>query len=247
MSVNFSVQIWTSDKNMACLPATCFLFNNFWPTSQKVQILGYKKPNFELPDNFEFISLGVQRGPKFWSDDMKSYYSSISDDFFYSIWEDALILKPVDSGILKVASELTKKDKKFFKFNLTADVSRRPNDLLKEGKEYDLILARQNSLYRFSTQHCIWNTEVFLDKLEVNQSPWDFELSHKKSFNDGLNIYATRRKFAVYMGHLYRRGQKMKNWHLCSFGPDDAKVHNVMGLDKQYVDFLEEKEWVPEI
>ena len=232
---------------MACLPATCFLFNEFWPQVELVQILGYKKPDFELPDNFEFVSLGTQRGPKFWSDDMRSFYSNLKSDFFYSIWEDALILKPVNKGILEVASKLTETDKNFFKFNLTADVSRRPNILVKEGNEYDLIVAKQNSLYRYSTQHCIWNTERFLQKIESSQSPWDFEMNHYKSFNDNLNIYATRRKFAVYMGHLYRRGKKLNNWHMCSFGPDDAKVHNVLGLDKKYVDILEQNNWVPEL
>jgi len=247
MNTNFSIQIWTSDKNMACLPASCFLFNKFWPIKQKVQILGYKKPDFELSDNFEFISLGIQRGPKFWSDDMRSYYSNIGSDFFYSIWEDAFILKPVHKGILEVASELTKKDKKFFKFNLTADVSRRPNIVAKEGSEYDLIVAQQNSLYRFSTQHCIWNKKLFLENLELDQTPWEFELNNKKSMHNGLNIYSTKRQYAVYMGHLYKSGKKREKWYDCVYGVNGNSTHDVDGLDKETINFIENNGWVPEI
>lgn len=239
--------MWTSNKNMVCLPASCYLFNKFWPIRERVKIIGYDRPDFSLPDNFEFISLGVQRGPKFWSDDMRSFYSEQENDYFYSIWEDAFIVDNVDLKFLNLIQKLIENDKNFFKFNLTADVSTRPHCIVKNFDSFDLIMADQYSRYRFSTQHCVWNRKHFLDKLEPNQSPWDFELNDKKAFNDGLNIYATKRNYAVYMGHLYKSGKKRELWHNCVYGANGNRTHQKAGLNIKDIRFLEESGWIPEI
>jgi len=247
MSNNFAIHIWTSDKNMACLPATCYLFNKFWPIKENVKILGYQQPKFELPKNFEFISLGEQRGPKYWSNDMIEYYRYDKSDFFYSIWEDAFILKNVNLSIINLANIIMEKDPKFFKFNLTADVSSRQHSVVKSFENFDLITADQGSHYRFSTQHCIWNKKLFLENLENNQTPWNFELNNKKSMHNGLNIYSTKRDYAVYMGHLYKSGKKREKWYDCVYGINGNRTHNVAGLDRDLVNLIENEGWVPEI
>ena len=247
MKNRFATHIWTSDINMACLPATCYLFNKYWPSIEQVKIIGYKKPSFELPQNFEFISLGEQRGPRKWSDDMKNFYSNEKCSYFYSIWEDAFILKEVDKKIINLVNQLIEKDRKFFKFNMTADVSTRQHTVLRKFENFDLISADQDSRYRFSTQHCVWHKERFLDSIEPNQTPWDFELNDKKARFNGLNIYATKRKYAVYMGHLYKQGRKRNNWYDCVYGTNGNKTHDVEGLLKPEVEKLEKSGWVPEI
>ena len=92
---NLSIYIWTSNQLQVCLPAQAYLFNKFWPDIVDVKILGYDEINLDLPDNFEFISLGEQRGPKYWSDDMIDFFSSCSDEFFYFPTEDQFIIKEV--------------------------------------------------------------------------------------------------------------------------------------------------------
>tara|TARA_Y100000592_G_scaffold87241_1_gene141567 strand:- start:1999 stop:2742 length:744 start_codon:yes stop_codon:yes gene_type:complete len=247
MSNNFSIHIWTSDVNMVCLPAACYLFNKFWPSIQNVKILGYQKPNFDLPENFEFISLGVQRGPKKWSNDMIDFYKNDDCDYFYSIWEDAFILKNVNPSIIDLANITIENDPNFFKFNLTADVSSRKHIVRKTFENYDLITATQDSAYRFSTQHCIWNKKLFLENLEIDQTPWDFELNNKKSMHNGLNIYSTKRQYAVYMGHLYKSGKKREKWYDCVYGINGNNTHKVGGLDNETINFIENNGWVPEI
>ena len=246
-NLDVGVHMWTSDKNMVCLPAACYLFNKFWPYKQQVKILGYAVPQMKLPDNFEFISLGTQRGPSYWSDDMIDYYSSCNNQYIYQIWEDCLIAKPVNNKILKLVEEVAAIDKNFFKFNLTADVSTRPHTVLKSGKSADLILAGQNTRYRLSTQHCVWDRELFLQKLEKGQTPWQFELNDQASLNDGLNIYSTKREYAIYMCHLYKNGTKRSDWYNCVYGNNGNKTHNVVGLDEQTKDLLERNKWVPEL
>ena len=73
MSEKIGLYVWTSDKQMVCLPAWAYLFNKFWDESLNVKVLGYKSIEFDLPKNFEYISLGEQRGPEYWSNDMYDY------------------------------------------------------------------------------------------------------------------------------------------------------------------------------
>ena len=72
------IYISTSDKYLQLLKPFSFLFNRFWGEQQDVVVLGYKEPDFELPNNFEFVSMGVSRNdPKEWSDGLRDYFKSI--------------------------------------------------------------------------------------------------------------------------------------------------------------------------
>lgn len=242
----FGVYIWTSNSLMHCCPAWAYLFNKFWPWPQKVKILGYNNPDFDLPQNFEYISLGVQRGPKFWSDDMIDYFSSNEDhEVFYLTTEDGFLVHPVNSGILNLATRIAfdNIDEKFMRFNLTSDIQSRPHELVAGSPygEYDLIKASQRSIYRQSLQHSIWRRDSFLKKLIPGQSPWDFELDNARAINDGLDVYATKRKYGIHCGHGYMRGKKIKNWYA------DAHDHEGIGLSKEDIDFIEDNNWMPEI
>ena len=56
-----TIYISTSDKYVFLLKPFAYLFNKFWSKDQKVVILGYTKPDFKLPKNFEFVSMGISR------------------------------------------------------------------------------------------------------------------------------------------------------------------------------------------
>ena len=53
------IYISTSDKYVHLIEPFAFLFNKFWSSEQQVVVLGYNKPDFKLPKNFEFISMGI--------------------------------------------------------------------------------------------------------------------------------------------------------------------------------------------
>ena len=63
--------IATSNLFLPMLRPFVHLFNKFWSSEQPVIFLGYSKPNFDLPKNFSFVSMGEQRGINYWSDDVK--------------------------------------------------------------------------------------------------------------------------------------------------------------------------------
>lgn len=246
----FGVYIWTSNALMHCVPAWAYLFNKFWPHEQNVRVLGYDKPTYELPSNFEYISLGTQRGPKYWSDDMARYFSSpeCEHEAFYLTTEDGFIVGDVDAEILDLAIKLSLSDPtgKFLKFCLTADVHRRPKKILKEFENYKLIKANQNSLYRHSLSHCIWKKDRFLQKLVPYQSPWDFELDNRRAINDGYDIFATEDKYALHCGHGYKRGKKIKNWYANVYYVDGF-VTEPAQLSENDIKYIEDNGWMPEI
>ena len=241
----FGAYVWTSDKQMVCLPAWAYLFNKFWPYEQNVTILGYSQPTFNLPENFNFVSLGEQRGPKFWSNDMRSFFEDCKDELIYLTCEDGFIVDYIDKNILDLAFKVAKKDinNKFLKFNLTCDVSTRQFEVLKNFSNFDLIRSTQLSNYRQSLNHAIWNKERFLNKLKDNYSPWDFELDNKSSKRDGFDVYATNKKFCLHCGHGYKRGKKIKNWYNCTH----PNITNCNGLEQKDIDFIESNGWIPEI
>ena len=246
---DLGIYVWTSDKNIACLPTWAYLFNKFWPYKTPVRVLGYSRPTFELPENFEFISLGKQRGPKFWSDDMISYYSSCEHDYFYAMWEDGFIIDYVNEEILKLAIKIAflNPKNKFFRFNLSLDTHRRPHSVIKTYENYELILANQYSQYRQSTNHSIWSKEKFLNKLKKNQSPWEFELDNKSAINDGLMIFATKGDFAIRMGHGYKRGKKILHWYDEHSSSKEIAIGAGRRLSDSDINFIENNGWMPEL
>ena len=243
---DFGVYIWSSNQLMHCVPAWAYLFNKFWPWEQKVRVLGYNLPEYKLPDNFEYISLGTQRGPQFWSDDMKKYFSSCEHECFYLTTEDGFIVGDVDEEILNLALKVSflNLDDKFSRFNLTADVHRRPRTVLAQFNDFRLIKATQSAQYRQSLSHSIWRTDSLLRKLIPGQSPWDFELDNQRAMHDGLDVYATEDKYAIHCGHGYQRGKKLPNWYENSYHPEFS-TH--FGLEKEDIDFIENNGWMPEI
>ena len=129
--------------------------------------------------------------------------------------------------------------------------SRRPNNIVKKFSDYNLIKATQNSLYRQSLTHSIWRKDSFLNKLIPNQSPWDFELDNKRAMNDGLDVYATENRYALHVGHGYKKGKKVKNWYENAFFDIDHTKYPMYekhsGLSKNDIDFIEKSGWMPEI
>mgnify|MGYP003137084544 CR=1 FL=1 len=247
---NLSVFITTSNSLMHCCPTWAYLFNKFWPYKQKVYFLGYKSPSFELPSNFEYISMGEQRGPKYWSNDISKAISKYGDDLLYLTFEDSFLIKPVDKEILDLSIEmgLNVKDDTFSKFCLTADVQRRPHEVVEIRDGYKVIKATQSSEYRQSLSHGIWRKDVFLSKLKLNQSPWDFELDNETAMNDGMSVYSTLNKYAVHWGHAYVQGRKLNNWYENAYH-DIARGHyhdyeKYARLDKEHVDYVEGRGWL---
>ena len=200
-----NIYISTSDKYIHLIRPFQYLFNKFWSDKQKVTILGYEKPQFELEDNFNFISLGTQTTIVDWCIDLKSFLESIDDDYFIHAVEDQFIIKPVNVNTISKLVDMM--DENVGRIALETAAQTKPHTEIHKDEEMCVIELDQEAQYRLSVVHSIWNRKYMLKYLEPNMNPWEFELEgSEKAKNDGYKILGTKYNHPIYCCHTVRRG-----------------------------------------
>jgi hypothetical protein len=142
-----------------------------------MELVGYDKPKMDLPDYVTWISLGEQRGPKFYSDDLCKYFSAQPEYFMY-IMEDCFI-KSFDGPAFDLVCDSL--DGKIDKYCLTNEAMRREHKV-----EGSLFIIDQNAKYRLSMQPAIWRRDFFCSYLTPGLDPWQVETQPQQ--NDGSLI-----------------------------------------------------------
>jgi len=200
------IYISTANQYLPLLKAFSYLFNLFWSPIQEVNILGYNKPDFILPNNFVFISMGEQSGRQTWSTDLRKFFESIDDDFFIWLTEDQFLVKPVNFKIYNyiIGTYLTND---LGRFGLTNDNQLRPFDFYSRQDGYDIIENHQNVEYRLSVMWSIWNKKYLLRYLKDGWAPWEFEVhGSAMAKNDKFKILGTFGDYAVRPCQAIRKG-----------------------------------------
>lgn len=170
--------VTTSDKYHHLLPIFFRLYNREW--GAPFDLVGYEKPKIDLPENCTWVSLGKQRGPKYFSDDLRPYFEK-QDQYFAWLFEDSFI-RSVDKERLLALIGLSKSLDNVGRICLSNEGMNRPHTISKHGGYW---VADHKSLYRLSTQPSIWNRDFLLHYLTPGLSPWDFE---KQDTVDDWNI-----------------------------------------------------------
>lgn len=164
------VIITTSDNYHHLLPIFFKLYVREW--NWPCELVGYKKPVMELPSCCTWVSLGVQRGPKYFSDDLRPYFEK-QDQYFIWIMEDTF-LKTVKfrlNSFCNIPIAPYYKDWKIGRLCLSREGMNRPHTI-----KDDFWIADPSSKYRLSTQPSVWNRDFLLKYLTPGLSPWAFEL-----------------------------------------------------------------------
>ena len=183
----------TSNSYHHLLKIFIYLFNKNWSNTQEVEIVGYKKPDFELPSNFTFVSLGEQVGDaKNFTRDLRGYFAK-QDEWFIWMMEDTFI-RSVDRRILTDVEFLTQlpitdlgRINLCSKAGIIQDHIEVKSSCFKEFP-YQLIENTQTALYRLCTQPSLWNKNFLLQYMQEDMTPWEFET--QPSFNDGWRIFS---------------------------------------------------------
>lgn len=177
--------VTTSNNYHHLLKIFIYLFNKNWSIDQEVEVVGYKKPEFELPVNFTFYSMGEQTDTnKDFSNDLRKYFEK-QDDWFIWLFEDSFI-KQVDFNGLSVLKLLTSIPG-VGRINLSNETIKQDHFESIHVVKYNQIYENtQSARYRLSTQPSIWNKRFLLQYLKPNLSPWEFET--QPSTNDGWRI-----------------------------------------------------------
>ena len=140
-----NIYISTSDKYIHLIRPFQYLFNKFWSDKQKVTILGYEKPQFELEDNFNFISLGTQTTIVDWCIDLKSFLESIDDDYFIHAVEDQFIIKPVNVNTISKLVDMM--DENVGRIALETAAQTKPHTEIHKDEEMCVIELDEEAQY----------------------------------------------------------------------------------------------------
>ena len=179
--------VTTSNKYHHLLKIFVYLFNKNWSDKQQVEIVGYDAPNFDLPNNFTFYSLGQQIGDaKNFTRDLRKYFEK-QDHFFIWLFDDSFI-RSVDFNKLEILQRLTS----FNDLDSIGRINLSNHCRLQFHTGYDVIAGyriiaqTQESKYRLSTQPSIWNKDFLLKYMKDDLTPWEFET--QDSINDGWKV-----------------------------------------------------------
>jgi len=195
---DLNVYVFTSNDYLHILRPFSFLLNKFWSPEQKVIIVGFDSPEFDLPSNYEFVSLGEQRGLKYWTDDHLDYFKGIEDEYFVHMLENEFFLKPLDTSIYN--DLVTRLNPQVGRVDLTPGPSQRSNNLVENRGEYDIIELTQDASYRLALRFNIWNKDYLMKYLIRGEDCWEYEVKGiERSKNDGYQILATDRQYVMHI------------------------------------------------
>ena len=209
---DMKIYVTTSNDYVHILKVFSHLFNKFWDPTRKVTIVGFEKePDFQLPSNFDFVSIGKQIYPyEDFCHDMRLFLDIVDDDYFISFEENEFIIKPVNFEILKefepyINSNLGRVD-------FTRGTSDRSHGILKKRRDYDIICATQDAELRMCIRGGIWNKKYLLDHCleKISTYRWE-EIASNKSKNDGFNILSSNHDWVIRNmdGVHHKSGQQL--------------------------------------
>jgi hypothetical protein len=222
------ILIPTCDQYIHLVEGLMYTVNKFWDVNSKFYILGYKPPEYDLYNNWNFVSLGEDKGAQEWSNDLIRYFQTFTDEYFINMIDDSLMTRQSDTAQIRLALDYMvnhpKVQKIFLHGSLTynrhmfGDITYTAIDEL--NGFYDV---NQTARYRTSLQSAIWSRQYFLKLLKPNISPWQFETQH--IMNDGARILTTLNNHPTMYSHIYRKGGKLVPlWYESVF--EDTKLPN---------------------
>jgi hypothetical protein len=168
-------------------------FNKYWSNKQQVDIVGFNKPEFELLDNFNFVSIAdynysVER----WTNFLIAYLESIQDDHIILFLEDYWLNKPIDDVAVLAMWEYAAKEPNLLRIDLTADRTSQRYTLYHEYFGYQIIQTKAGSPYQMSYQTAIWNRKNLLEVLVPGETPWQSEIDGSKRLTDAYLVLGTK-------------------------------------------------------
>lgn len=179
------VFVTTSDKYLQILRPFAYLFNRYWSPEQEVLVAGFTPPDFALPSNFSFHSIGKFEDYPLgkWSNGLIDFLSSVEDEAFVLMLDDYLITRPVDVRGVRMCYEYARQFGYALRIDLTLDRlfahgPRYPGDIPDYGYlgHLDLIRSEPTSQYHMSLMTAVWRRDNLLKVLRPDWSPWQVEL-----------------------------------------------------------------------
>lgn len=232
------VYVITSDRYLPALKPFAHQLNKHWSPKPEVIVGGFTPPDFDLPANFQFHSIGpfsdypIER----WSNALFRFVSAMPHQVFCLMLEDYWITGDVDSGGIDMLRDYMMQFHYVARMDLTAD-----RDKSGMATEYgtcgymELVFSNPDSPYHMSLMTALWRKEHLLRLLVPNESPWDLELK-------GTPRLASLRDEVVVLGtknHPLRHTLAFRGGHenkllLDELTPEDVEELRSLGLLEEW-------------
>jgi hypothetical protein len=235
------VIVLTSDKYLHALRPYAWLFNKYWSSEQEVLIGGFTPPDFALPSNFSFQSIGKFEDYPVgkWTNAATKLLSEIEDEAFVLMLEDYWITRPVDVKGVRMCHAYACQFGYVLKIDLTTDRlfahgPRYPGHIPDYGYlgHLDLIRSEPTSQYHMSLITGVWRRDNLLKVLLPDWSPWDVEIDGtrhlQKHHAHDLLVLGTR-QWPVRHTLGYRGGDSSKA-DLSQIRPEDIEAMKAEGI-----------------
>lgn len=239
----------TSDKYLHAVRVYAHLFQKYWNAEarrwlgedQQVLVAGFTPPDFDLPDNFTFHSIGAFKDYPVgrWSAALIDLLEEIDDEAFVLMLEDYWVTRPVNVPAIKMLYDYALQFKDILRIDLTTDRlfaygPRYPQDVPDHGYcgWLDLVYSEPTSAYHMSMMTGIWRRDNLLKVLIPDESPWQVELDGTRrvmeKYPHTMRVLGTR-QWPVKHG-LGLRGGNHAEVDLSFLRAEDLLALNDLGL-----------------
>lgn len=181
----------TCDSYLWLMKPFMFLFNKFWGESMQVVYLGYNRPEFDLPDNCTFISLGNDDSVEYWASDLKKYFDSIDDTHLLLTTDDFCLVNYTNLEMYNKVLRLINTNSNIGRVDLKRDLITRPFEYYDTFEGTDFVSASPSASHNISCTWSIWKKDYLVKFLKPGRTPWMFEdLGTPESNNYSEDIIA---------------------------------------------------------
>lgn len=233
--MNVPIVVLTSDHYLDALRPFSYLFNKYWGKDQEVHVVGFAEPQFRLPGNFYFFSMGPMSNYPInkWSDALIDYLEARPGlDHFVLLLEDYWPVRPVNRQAIKMLYDYAVQFRNVLKIDLVADRLYAWGMTDYDNCGYlDLVRSDPASQYHMSLMAGIWSRELLLRFLVRGETPWEVELSGTPRVAAAGNevLVLGTRQWPVRHTLAHRRGNPAELF-LNEIKPTDVEEMRALGL-----------------
>lgn len=223
-------------------------FMKYWGNGQQVLVAGFTSPEFSMPKNFRFHSIGKMRDYPLnkWSDSIIDLLNYVVDDVFVFMLEDYWITDHVDKEGVQLLVDYARSNPDIVRIDLTIDryntMKFHPEFAGKYDYEggklghLDLVNSKNGAPYSLSVIASIFNKYNFLKVLEKGWDPWEVEMkgSYNVSLKGSMRVIGTEGSVVPHCVGIRTHPEDKsggKLWRECGFfKPEDRERMQELGI-----------------
>ncbi len=191
-----TVFVFTSDKRNWLLQGFARQWQKYAPPDTNVVVVGFKPPEFSLPANFSFYSLGDMANfpVEKWSNALITFLEECAYEFVPIFLEDYWLMRPVPTRALTVCTAFAA-GMNALRVDLTTDRLYSGATLTDKGSVGSLdFFESGHSPYQLSLQASVWHRDQLLSLLVPGETPWQVEINGNQRLEKQphFHVYGTR-------------------------------------------------------